>query len=191
MKDIKKNTLVEDVFDLDWDEKLHCARCDDELEEEDGIQVNGELYCEYCYKNYFSVCPECGKEFCHDDEGYYGPDEDEPWYCNKCWEKLFFQCESCSEVLPKEEAELGEDGEYYCHSCASGETLICAYCNHAIEDGDEVEVHGEYYCSYCFEGALGGFICANCGAECTEEDGEEGEDGEYYCYDCLEEIEEE
>lgn len=78
--------------------------------------------------------------------------------------------------------------KYYCEDCAK-EFERCEYCDSVIDNEEYlVEYSGDSsYCLFCFEEALGGFFCAGCGGECTEDDGEEGEDGERYCYSCLEE----
>ena len=204
MKDNKKILKEEDVFDLDWEEELSCAHCGDELEADEGIEVKDKLYCEYCYKNYCYECPECGEEFCQDDDlGCSGATEDaeeDVYYCHNCWEKIFFECSNCGDIFYKDYRDYGvsvyveEGGETYCKDCAESYlgTPRCIYCDNLITDESiVVEYLGDTYCKFCFEEALGGFVCAGCGRECTEDDGEEGEDGERYCYDCLEEIEEE
>lgn len=156
MKDIKKNNLVEDAFDLEWDEnKFRCDGCSRELRKDEGTVASGGMV----------YCDECAKDLLH--------------------------CASCNALVTEDDPHGIDYENYYCETCAD-EFERCEYCDSVIDDEEYlVEYSGSSYCQFCFEDALGGFICAGCGNECIEADGEEGEDGERYCYDCLEEIEEE
>jgi hypothetical protein len=108
-------------------------------------------------------------------------------YCDECAKDLI-HCASCNALITEDDPHGIDYENYYCEDCAE-DFERCEYCDSVIDDEEYlVEYDGSSYCSFCFEDALGGFICANCGADCTEDDGEEGEDGERYCYDCLEEM---
>lgn len=110
-------------------------------------------------------------------------------YCDECAKDLI-KCASCGCWVTEDDPHGIDYENYYCEDCAK-EFERCEYCDSVIDDEDYlVEYSGSSYCSFCFEEALGGFICPNCGTECTEDDGEEWEDGERYCYDCLDEMEE-
>lgn len=110
-------------------------------------------------------------------------------YCDECAKDLI-HCASCGCWVTEDDPHGIDYENYYCEDCAE-EFKRCEYCDSVIDDEEYlVEYNGSSYCSFCFEEALGGFICPNCGNECTEDDGEEWEDGERYCYDCLDEIEE-
>lgn len=109
-------------------------------------------------------------------------------YCDDCAKDLI-KCASCGCWVTEDDPHGIDYENYYCEDCAEN-FARCEYCDSVIDDEEYlVEYSGDSsYCLFCFEEALGGFFCAGCGNECTEDDGEEGEDGERYCYACLEEM---
>ena len=132
-------------------EKVLCENCERKFEREEMYEVDGLLYCEDCFCELFSVCPDCGEvipvlEAVLVNSGF----NDERYVCESCIEDGYFRCTHCEEYFSNNHL-WAEDSEYViCDSC-SDYYYVCAGCNEIIHQ-DDAEYHdGNYYCSSCYD----------------------------------------
>ena len=70
--------------------------------------------CQTCYDDSLKECVECGKEFstCVADYLLY----DGSFYCQECYENIFYTCDRCTEFVHGDDAHF-EHGGAYCQDC--------------------------------------------------------------------------
>lgn len=89
-----------DLFCLNCEDVYQCYECGEYHSRDDLIEVNGNLYCRWCYEEYFSVCEGCGEEVHINDtmSVFLGLDKNHIWqdkeinicyYCFKHDNELF------------------------------------------------------------------------------------------------------
>lgn len=77
-----------------------------------------EVDLEHSYFGHY--CNGCGAKLEDDryDDGYeQGPDNE--WYCDECFNELFFMCRGCEEIFDTHEAHEVPYNELYCDQCYS------------------------------------------------------------------------
>lgn len=92
-EDMSDNYSVEsDLFCNSCDETYQCYECGDYHSLDDLIEVDGILYCEYCFNNVIQECPECGNVHYYENFNrvYIAKDDDHIFefkyfdICNDC-----------------------------------------------------------------------------------------------------------
>lgn len=92
-------------------------------------------------------------------------------------------CESCGEAYPLEQL-IEFEGERYCPSCLSSETVICSHCGERIWNIDNSGTNDMPLCQSCYDNCY--TSCSSCGRLIRTEDAyyDDYEDEDAYCYDC-------
>lgn len=125
-----------------------CAECGCVIEDdEDFYEVDGEIYCEDCFNEYFEECEDCGCICCRD--GMYWIEGYDHYVCEDCYSDNYFECANCGSL------------EYNRNSYSSVDGDICEYCadyNYSTCDDCGARVHNDYIhydedddCYYCDE----------------------------------------
>lgn len=132
----------------------------------------------------YEECVRCGDEIDLDDGNYYYYDDD--YLCVRCYDRYFFTCCNCGEVLPDDDGHTNGNGETFCRGCAGQQDDYCSYCGNFADDPDAM-----------VESLNFGMVCESC-AELMEECGKCGRvgntrsmdytaEGEVLCRDCWKE----
>ena len=158
-----------------------------------------------------NLCKNCAAIVCHVCEevlnkSEVGCEEEDKFYCAKCYEKVKKKvCSECEKELAADDDDKVclECAKYHCDKCKE----VLEFKEIARENGDKVYCEAcekeEKFCSGC--GTLlnaddDDSVCRNCAEYCCEECGEvlkdtevaaTGDDGECYCETCFEKINDE
>ena len=120
-----------------------CADCGCILNEEDAIEIDGEIYCRGCCH----WCDRCD-QYVHEDarwiEGY-------GYVCSDCLERDFMYCDSCDEYEREEEMTWIEcEDRYVCSSCLDRYYSYCEDCGDYFPDDDMHTFAGRQLCEDCY-----------------------------------------
>lgn len=129
--------------------------------EGDGVELNGEYYCEDCAADYVR-CANCG-EYVREDDATYCNGE---YYCDACVDDCLAWCEHCGEYHPADEVEEVRTGyrrgntEYWCEYCRERDAYQCENCGGWFSDGCDGSInHNVVVCPDCAEDY---YYCENC-----------------------------
>ena len=119
-----------------------CSSCGEGLEEGEVWWGDETPYCRDCYDEHYAYCPCCGNYYSNEDvrEG-----DDGEWYCESCWEGLFFRCNGCEETTNMKNASTFE-GDYYCADCYVN---LFAECNECGEVFMKEDLNDQDCCREC------------------------------------------
>lgn len=171
------------------EDKKICIKCGGIIENEDFIEIEGQIYCsEDCANNdgYFK-CAGCG-DWRHETDLTVGIDEES--YCEDCFNDRFIYCQRCGRMEYMEDSiYIDDNGSWYCsEDCAERAGYYrCADCGEWTDETSYVENYGDV-CYNCID--RGGYMCCDeCNNYYLEDDfyGEcEDENGytEYICNRC-------
>lgn len=94
-----------------------CESCGEYHRIEKAHEVNGNLYCDECYKKYMHKCKHCGKMFFRRWERCDG-DGNPILACDECIESHYHHCGCCGRYYPKDSEEISlYVDEYFCDRC--------------------------------------------------------------------------
>lgn len=154
-----------------------CSDCGNSLDEDDVFHSpSGEILCDRCFYEYYTICDHCGETINRDD----AVNCDDSWYCEDCAErKGYHKCEDCGEW---HDDSIYIDGEgYYCEECFSNNFTYCDICetDHRNNEVNNIEVDGDWknVCDDCKDNL---FRCDECGNYFTE-----NTDDNDLCPDCA------
>ena len=125
-----------------------CYNCEKEIE--NGVMVDGELYCEECIEVLeIHCCDDCG-EYHHIEYMYYIQDR-ECIVCESCFNQSYFRCNDCGGHRGNDQSHSTYDGNrYVCDGCVENytyvdccDTYIC--CDDVYWDGDYAYCREHYY----------------------------------------------
>jgi hypothetical protein len=140
--EVQRDSNILDCCDTTDDYMLECENCHARIHEDEAIWVSDSCYCsdcvsycnhchayhdtyevqwvqsvlmslcDYCLREDFTECAECGKTVHKDDSRCAHGDR----YCKTCYNEQFSECEECGN--PFENDELTEmDGRWVCRDC--------------------------------------------------------------------------
>lgn len=123
-----------------------CARCADcgcMLDEEDAIEIDGEVYCRGCCH----WCERCD-QYVHEDttwiEGY-------GHVCATCLDRDFMYCEVCESYEREEEMTWIEcEDRYVCDHCLSRYYSYCEDCGEYFPDDEMHSYRDTQLCEDCY-----------------------------------------
>ena len=93
-------------------EQRFCTMCHAELEDGDGIELNGELLCDDCAEEHTVTCDHCGETIWAND----AVSDDHTTLCACCFDDHFRRCEECGRIIHDNDTYWS--GDYpYCSSC--------------------------------------------------------------------------
>lgn len=142
---------------LDIDEntnRVTCCACGDNIHGQQ-YHANYDVYCEYCFNEYYKECGECNQTVDRDDAVYskrVGED-----LCAPCLSAHYFHCEICSDWVHNDNKWEHED-KVMCSSCRDGSYTICDSCDtwhmnkvitHVYTVGFGWTGHGLFACPEC------------------------------------------
>jgi formylmethanofuran dehydrogenase subunit E len=121
-----------------------CADCGCQLDEEDAIEIDGEIYCRGCC-HWCDRCDQYVHEETHWVEGY-------GYVCETCLERDFMYCEVCESYEMEEEMTLIEcEDRYVCDDCLGRYYSYCEDCGEYYPD-DEMNIYGDrHLCETCYD----------------------------------------
>lgn len=144
-----------------------CSNCDTwvyvgEMMKDPTTPTGTNLYCEDCYRNIFTVCPNCDKTVNKEnilmqprDVRYIYNISLKNGGCTDC----AVQCYQCSKVIDKDSAII-EDREPWCEDCYNKEFTTCDGCGNSTNIDSVTYVDEESYCNHCF--ATNFVMCEGC-----------------------------
>lgn len=154
-----------------------CFECETEVEEGQGIEVNGDIYCSDCHSEKFFVCEECS-ESCEQDDSVtvnlgttwtiaYGYREREKTVCQSCAESSFESCDDCGEYVAS--CDTTHSGRSVCSTCRDNDYCSCDDCGDLypydmVSYSDRREA---YYCESCYPSG-DDIICDYGACACSE-----------------------
>jgi len=108
------------------------------------------------------------------------------FYCKKCMEELFFECEKCHNKFKVDEQKIPEDGGIFCENCYNDEYTHCESCGIELFRDDEAKCAEDWdWCEDCFLDRFG--ICESCGTAYRWDNLVSEDDGNtYFCKKCME-----
>ena len=135
--------LCTSCYEEAWEDNTHyCADCGCEVDEDDGVEIDGRWYCMDCV-NYCDY----HEEYEHNETYYING------YGNVCdealdWSDDFTTCKQCGETIYREASGviIAEDGNAFCcESCAENADYVL--CN----NGEWLHIDYARYCEECEE----------------------------------------
>ena len=125
--------------------KLVCAHCGSEIDEDDVMWIDGEPYCIDCT----FLCDCCNKYHVGEGTEVRGYET----VCEDCLED-FFHCEECGEYVPEYYANWVEsEGAYFCNDCIEDNFAPCEQCGELHRYRNMREVARRMLCPDCAEEA--------------------------------------
>lgn len=176
------------VLCVDCDEngnRITCAGCGGDIDEEDVYWYADEPYCEYCFYDFAFYCEYCG-EAARLEYAYRGADD--CLYCERCFRELFVECADCETVIRRSNHNdyYIVDSEVLCPSCFRNSYFICSGCGEYIFLDDRVEIGDNSFCPDCAEHRA---QCKECKRVYRKDEMRYYEDTGWLCRECDRQIE--
>ena len=134
--------------------------------------------------NNMVVCEHCGQQINKENAKEVGGN----YYCDECFEELFFVCSNCGEITSIDYCYEVE-GDQLCENCVDELARFCTNCEeyHYIENMTET-TEGDYVCDNCIDNGNNGWrVCDDCGhAFDSEREGILTASGDVVCGICSE-----
>lgn len=134
--------------------------------------------------NNMVVCEHCGQQINKENAKEVGGN----YYCDECFEELFFVCSNCGEITSIDYCYEVE-GDQLCENCVDELARFCTNCEeyHYIENMTET-TEGDYVCDDCIDNGNNGWrVCDDCGhAFDSEREGILTASGDVVCGICSE-----
>lgn len=163
--------------------KYSCEDCDEVIEDDDYIQIDGNYYCQECIDNHFTLCDYHNGYVYNDNASYmesYGGA-----LCNDCLSDHFFECHQCESYYHNDDS-ISVERYYYCPNCYDAIASECYECGNNFLNDNLEEFEGDYYCEDCYDKLV--TKCYDCEDAILKSDAMLY-DGEYYCQACYEALE--
>ena len=163
---------------------IACEMCGyGELSEDNGFNIDGDIYCESCYNEYFACCDDCYETVRSDNiVGIHAVHDDICYVCVDCRDENYTYCEACNEYYYNDNVTI--HGDYgYCESCFGDLFSKCDCCNEyhsndVIVDYDSIGA----ICNDCYNAEY--YTCDCCG-EVFSNDAKVEHENKEYCHDCF------
>ena len=108
-----------------------CNTCNKYFEKDELNKIGQNLYCEQCTDDIVQ-CQICGIDLNHKDAIFFG----EQYFCKKCFNDNFIECNHCKSTIRKEQANKAYDQHdneiFVCNDCKSLYILECSACGKPI-----------------------------------------------------------
>jgi len=126
-----------------------CAQCEDVYDVDHMTSYDGELYCESCAEELFTICA-CCHELELTEDGSTTADGD--WICEHCFDRHYFCCGSCGEIYHDSRSESTPYG-VYCSECFDEYYFRCNRCGDVCpnDEGGFTDDGDGPYCNYCLD----------------------------------------
>jgi len=136
---------------LENEDLIKCSECGTELEHDDIIEHNGDIYCEGCESELFIYCEDCGNMVDTREDNYHSTDTG--CYCDDCISEHYTECNDCSTLVDNNDILYAEcDNEHYCQDCYYERFSCCDDCGEDYYRDDILYHEGNecYYCEHCY-----------------------------------------
>lgn len=176
-EDTSGNTLCADCTAA---HVIECADCGDWAPR----SARMPEYCVECAEN-FVTCEHCLEAVRIDDSSSYDSD----YYCEDCFNELFYSCERCGEPEPIDDVVRVRNAhgmENWCERCTDNNTFHCDSCGGNFTE----HFHGisNNYVTYCEDCSEDYRVCDICDAVCNFDDIDfDDESDRYICNECASE----
>lgn len=178
-----------------------CCCCNEAIPDGGVNEVDGEMYCNDCFYDNFSVCDVCGDVVSNDEAHYI--DSESIVICGHCARTEFEECALCHELVRASKAvrfiDKNGDEAYICEGCAESDDRVyrCENCGelYHVNRNEVVYIDDDEEC-WC-EDCANSYAtrCDECGRYFKDEDslreGEGNKSDRLYCPDCYRDIFEE
>ena len=124
--------------------RYSCYGCDDRIDEDDIVWVEGDTYCTDCAH----YCEHCHENFTGDSYTVHNSRGYNMDVCESCAQEDFYYCENCYEYHHSDNTYSTDNGSY-CNDCFHDNFTRCTKCDDDVNNDDIEEVDGEYYCESC------------------------------------------
>ena len=129
-------------------EAMLCSNCQCEIENEQYVGEEGDIFCEKCFYDFYCTCDICG-DVVKLSDSYYS-DLELKTYCLKCKEVELDFCEDCGDELDENSVFCPSDGEAFCENCFYQRYDYCSYCGEPFEIDELSYIENEgYRCNSC------------------------------------------
>jgi hypothetical protein len=136
----KSKRICEDCSD-DWSV---CTGCDECVQ--DAVEVDGDMYCDDCLCENYSLCEQCDNWVNQNDIRCIGDE----WVCDGCFDRYCFTCEECGhDYFLNNEDYYHHNGYYYCNNCYWEEHFVCDSCGEVYHQDNYAE---DGLCYDCYGG---------------------------------------
>lgn len=158
-----------------------CQNCGNIESSETMRYENSRWYCEDCFNEEFTMCPNCEETIPVED--FYAPTSRNRYImksggCTNCC----YKCQGCGRVVDKDTGYTYENEEY-CEDCYSDRFTTCEGCSETIANDEARYVNGDgSYCDSCYTDKF--VTCEDCGDEIEIKDAQDI-DGDSYCESCY------
>ena len=113
-----------------------CECCEEYLNEDRGIYINGEWICDDCRSEHYSFCDDCEEYYYSNDGTGYYIESCERYVCESCIDN-YTRCEECGEYFDSSDTIEVENHGYVCQECFNnGEFYECGDCGYYFKTDD-------------------------------------------------------
>lgn len=129
------------------DDKEFCQECGELTDTADIVEIGGDIYCQTCADENFTVCCNCDEYVFNDDLCH---NEDGDSYCSDCYSEHYTHCNACGEEICHDDSRHAEDSDY-CNDCFDERFSYCSECDEAVRHDDLTynEDDDTYICDNC------------------------------------------
>lgn len=127
---------------------IYCADCGNSIDEDEAINVDGEVYCRDCV----NWCDRC--ESYHRMESYYisDPEDDYSYVCQDCYDEYYDRCTCCEGTFNLDHMQyVASETGYVCDSCIEDHFSICIDCGELFRTRHMHTLNNGNVCNECYE----------------------------------------
>ena len=110
--------------------------------------VDGDLYCEGCYSEFFFFCESCNNDREREGMQEVRHKRSNMLICETCFDKHWFECSECNKFVHNDDAAESEEGNSYCPECVQKYCEVCSECAGIHDDHADFE---DGVCPDCLE----------------------------------------
>lgn len=108
----------------------YCNNCEKYYHCYDTTYIDGNIYCDNCRDDLFTVCNDCNEWVNLDDALWV--EDGEYYICESCYEN-YVTCDSCGDIIRYEDAYYSNDC-YYCETCYDDKLPKVIYNYHSFDN---------------------------------------------------------
>ena len=164
---------------------LSCSECGCNAETKLYL-VDGEYYCEDCFRREFVECARCGELIRRDD----ATDTNDGYVCEECLDLHYAFCEDCETYYDVDEMNyIDSEERYVCDNCLDENYTRCERCGEWHRNDDmytvivDEEGSTEEWCQSCSDWNT--WICDECGNRFSDDVEREYDGDECICLECA------
>lgn len=101
-----------------------CENCLQDFDENNGIMIDEDFYCDECADRIFDTCIECGRMILGEDN----VGDSDCFLCQSCYDSHYTYCDECEAFIRIDSAHYSDDDEF-------GESPLCLSCYERTRSG--------------------------------------------------------